>query len=175
MSKETRIFLGVRGNVVLGAICDKTSKTAISKRLDYISNQDKYNRIQREALLTVLVESIKEINLKELSAPVQVFVSNKLSEVILKQTYKFWIFSGELSDGTKLDEKELALWKEYNTLMSKKGHMIIIKDLYDANFKGKPQYDIDNVKYNKFYYDWVINSLEKIQPVKPAEPELPAM
>lgn len=171
MSKELRVFLGARGNTVLGAICNKTDKTATSKRLDYTSNQEKINRVQREALLTVLNDTLKSIDLRELNAPVQIFVADNLSKAILKQTYKFWAYTGIMSDGSKIDETELALWKEFNTLMSKKGHMIIIRDLYEANFKGTPKFDVENIKYNKFYFDWIISSLEKIMPVKPATPE----
>ena len=163
---ENRIFLGARYNTIIGFTCnvDEATKGEVLSVKYEESNQKEMNRIQREGALKVLIQLMEQIDTEAIYAPTQVFMVQDLYKVIANQTYKYWIMSGEYSDGTALDEQELELWDKFADLMDSVGRYFVFKDIYNANFEGKAKYNTEDVEYNKFYYDWLIGELERLAP-----------
>lgn len=174
MSNVQRIFLGTKKDLSLGAICNVTNGTAVSYKFNHTPVQTGLAG-SREVALASVVNLIKDFDTKELTAPVQFFTVSSLSDMITNQTYKYWIISGKKNDGTEVEKGELKLWKEFDKIMSKKGLYFIFKNLNDANFRGTPKFNQNEIKYNKFYYEWTWKQIHAIYPQGPAEPAMPQM
>lgn len=167
-----RIFLGTKKNLSMGAICDVTTKKAIAFKHEHTSEQTGLAGA-REVALSGVVTLLKDFEVKELEVPAQIYVVSSLSDMITNQTYKYWILTGTKQDKTAINATELKLWKEFDKLIAKKGLYLIFKNLNDANFKGTPKFNIAEVSYNKFYYEWTWKQIHAIYPQGPAQPESP--
>lgn len=166
-----RVFLATKKDLTIGAICDVTTKGAVSYKNSYTSEQTGLAG-SREVALSAIVNLVKNFETKELTAPVQVYCVGSVADFINNQTYKYWLISGKKNDGTDVNANELKLWKEFEKLMTKKSLYFIFKNLNDANFRGTPKFNQAEIKYNKFYYDWAWASMHKIYPQGPETPDL---
>lgn len=169
-----RVFLATKKDLTIGAIGDVRTKQAVSYKHSYTSEQQGLAG-SREVALSAIVNLVKGFDTKELEVPVQVYCVSSVADIIINQTYKYWLISGKKNDGTDLNANELKLWKEFHKLMSKSGMYFIFKNLNDANFKGEPKFNQAEVKYNKFYYDWAWKAIHAVYPQGPAEPVIEGM
>lgn len=177
-----KIFLGSKGNLSIGCICsrDGESKTAVKYQAEYNSNQVGLCGVRENALYNVIqiMKKYKKADLAKLDRPIEFYVIESLASRIEKETYKFWLMTGKKTQGGEVDKNELALWDEFNKLMSKNGLYFVFRNIATANFKGVPKFNIAETKYNKFYHDWVWSEIHKLKPQNPElpqEPEEPAV
>lgn len=168
---EKRIFIGARQEFIVGIETNvETCDTMEPLYLTYEDSAQEKRRAQREGVLRVLINMMNEIEVAELSKPVTIYVCDTISKDIIRQTYKFWAFTGTYSTGELLDENELAYWNEFAEIMATKGHAFVFKDMYDANFKGKKtRFNKSDVEYNQFYYDFVLGELNRLAPIEKKE------
>ena len=181
---EKRFYIGARKDFIIGLEVDLDTKTIHDADSIFYneSNQDNIMKVQREGALRMLINYMNKIKVDELTDLVEIFVTDSVSKHILRQTYKHWVAKdGMKKDGTKLDEKELNYWKEFATLYNKIGHMVVIRDMYDANYRSGnkntknnprhskiyPKYDVANTVMNQFFYDWMMDELDKAYKPEP--------
>ena len=166
-----RVFLATKKDLTIGAIADVKSKKAVGFNHKHTTAQAGLAG-SREVALSAVVEMMKNFDVKELEAPVQVFCVSSVADMITNQTYKYWLISGKKNNGEDVDANELKLWKEFNKLMSKNGMYFIFKSLNQANFKGTPKFNQAEIAYNKFYYDWAWKQIHAVYPQGPETPDM---
>lgn len=171
---KMRIFMGTKKDLNIGVLCDLETKKATGVKYNYESSQAGLAS-SREVALYGLIEIMKKVDVKTLDMPAQIFLVSSLSDFITKQTYKYWVVTGKKADGSEIEPSELKLWKEFEKIMAKKGSYFIFKSIMDANFRGNAKFNQAEVKYNKFYYDWVMSKIHEIYPQGPEAPDLQAM
>lgn len=166
-----RLFLGTKKDLSIGAICDVTTKKAQAFKHTY-NSENKGLAGTREVALSAVVEMLKKFDIEGLTEPADFYVTSSLYKIISEESYKHWIMTGKQKNGGKLNESEYKLWLEFSSLMSELNVFIIFKDLQSANFMGTPKFNQAEVKYNKFYYEWLWKQIYAVYPKGVAsEPE----
>lgn len=167
-----KIFLGTKGNLSIGCICDPIQNKATKYQSTYQSNQVGIPGVREACLNSVLeiMKKYKKTDLEALEKPVEFFVNDSLAQMINCNTYKYWLIAGKKADDEQIDPNEFALWEEFHKLYTKVGLYFVFKRIGSANIANPKFKKIEN-KYNKYYFDWVWNSIHKLRPNTPANPD----
>ena len=89
-----RVFLATKKDLTIGAIADVKSKKAVGFNHKHTTAQAGLAG-SREVALSAVIEMMKNFDVKELEAPVQVFCVSSVADMITNQTYKYWLISSE--------------------------------------------------------------------------------
>lgn len=165
---ELKVYLASESNLTIGVKLDLTARKATK-----IEHRSKSSET-RVAALEAIVEQLDALDTEKLEAPVQIFINSHMYTNITNGYYKYWLITGENSEGEKISEKEMELWAKFLVLSSEKSLYVIFKDAMKATIKYKKRVSRNYKetkldKQNTKYISW---SWEKLKELVGDTPEV---
>lgn len=120
------------------------------------SDHNQASKLNSLYLLNKYLLKIKQLKEKDNSISCRIIINNTLYKTITKGTYKEWVKTGCYHSSKKpLDEKEIALWKEFGNLYAEL--------FFDITFADLNFYKLNTIKYNYTNIIYAKKIIDKIE------------